>query len=280
MRGRRLGQRVRARRAREVVEAQPQHRPSGTRARRARSRRADPVDERDERSRRASATAGGGGRAPAASRSSAAGRRAAPRRGSRLCASACRWRPAARPRSRPAYPPAARPPAPTVMIPRARSFADVTGPTPHSRSTGSGCRNASSPSGGTTSSPSGLATRARDLGEELRPRDPDRDRQADLARAPRARSRVGDLRRRAARSAAMPAHVEERLVDRQPLDERRRVLEDLEHGLARLRVGRHPRRDDDRVAAQPPRLRAAHRRPHAERLRLVARRQHDARRRR
>ena len=34
----------------------------------------------------------------------------------------------------------------------------MTGPTPQSRSTGSGCRNASSPSGGTTSSPSGFAT--------------------------------------------------------------------------------------------------------------------------
>ena len=34
----------------------------------------------------------------------------------------------------------------------------MIGPTPHSRSTGSGCRKASSPSGGTTSRPSGFAT--------------------------------------------------------------------------------------------------------------------------
>jgi hypothetical protein len=46
----------------------------------------------------------------------------------------------------------------TVAIPRDRSLADVTGPTPQRRSTGSGCRNASSRSGGTTRSPSGLAT--------------------------------------------------------------------------------------------------------------------------
>ncbi len=34
----------------------------------------------------------------------------------------------------------------------------MTGPTPHSRSTGSGCRNSSSFPAGTTSSPSGFAT--------------------------------------------------------------------------------------------------------------------------
>ncbi|GAA3544452.1 hypothetical protein GCM10022222_30180 [Amycolatopsis ultiminotia] len=43
-------------------------------------------------------------------------------------------------------------------MPRCRSFADVTLPTPHNRSTGNGCRNSSSRSGGTTSSPSGFAT--------------------------------------------------------------------------------------------------------------------------
>ncbi len=48
--------------------------------------------------------------------------------------------------------------SPTVVIPRSRSLAEVTGPTPHRRSIGNGCRNAISPPGGTTSSPSGLAT--------------------------------------------------------------------------------------------------------------------------
>ena len=43
-------------------------------------------------------------------------------------------------------------------MPSAWSFSAVTGPTPHSRSTGSACRNASSRSGGTTSRPSGFAT--------------------------------------------------------------------------------------------------------------------------
>jgi len=48
--------------------------------------------------------------------------------------------------------------SPTVVSPRSWSFRAVTRPTPHSRSTGSGCRNSSSPSTGTTSRPSGLAT--------------------------------------------------------------------------------------------------------------------------
>ena len=100
---------------------------------------------------------------------------------------------------------------------------------------------------------------ARDLREELRSGDTDRDRQPDLVEHPPPEPRR-DLGRRA-REPLEAAHVEERLVDREPLDERRRVLEHLEHGLARLRVRRHPRRDDDRVGAEPPRLAAAHRRP-------------------
>ena len=56
---------------------------------------------------------------------------------------------------------------PTVAMPQPCSFSEVTRPTPHSRSTGSGRRKASSPPGGTTSSPFGfetaLATLARNL---------------------------------------------------------------------------------------------------------------------
>ena len=44
-----------------------------------------------------------------------------------------------------------------MVSPRSRSLAEVTFPTPQSASTGSGCRNASSVPGATTSSPSGLA---------------------------------------------------------------------------------------------------------------------------
>ena len=79
-------------------------------------------------------------------------------RGSRLCASACRWRPDATPSIDTSTDSGSTATCRTFEIPRARSFAAVTGPTPHSRSTGSGWRNLSSWSGGTTSSPSGFAT--------------------------------------------------------------------------------------------------------------------------
>ena len=118
-----------------------------------------------------------------------------------------------------------------------------------------------------------LRDRARHLREELRPGDPDGDREPDLLEHPPTQPRR-DLRR-PAREPLETANVEERLVDRQPFDERRRVLEHLEHRLARLRVRGHPRRDHDRVRAQPPGTPAAHRRADAERLGLVARGEHD-----
>ena len=93
----------------------------------------------------------------------------------------------------------------------------------------------------------------------------------DVAAQPRC-----DLGRRPG-EALHAAHVEERLVDREPLDERGRVLEHPEHRLARLGVGGHPRPDDDRVRAEPPCLAAAHGGADAVGLRLVARREDDAR---
>jgi hypothetical protein len=121
--------------------------------------------------------------------------------------------------------------------------------------------------------PVGLGDPARHLGEELGPGHPDGDGQADPFEhlAPQAHRH---LERRAG-EPAHPANVEERLVDRQALHERRRLLEDLEDRLARLGIRRHPRLDDDRVRAQAPRLAAAHRRADATRLGLVAGRQHD-----
>jgi hypothetical protein len=121
--------------------------------------------------------------------------------------------------------------------------------------------------------PVGLRDGAGDLGQELGPRHADRDRQSDLLEHPTPQAH-GDLPRRA-RDPPQPAHVQERLVDRQALDERRRVPEHGEHGLARVGVRGHPRRDHDRLRAQPPRLRAAHRRTDAVRLGLVTGRQHD-----
>ena len=120
----------------------------------------------------------------------------------------------------------------------------------------------------------GLGDAARHLGEELRPGDADGDRQADPLENVSAQPHR-DLGRRPG-EPAHPAHVEERLVDREALDQRGRVLEHLEHRLARLDVGREPRLDDDRVRAEAARLPAAHRGADPERLGLVARREHDA----
>ena len=195
------------------------------------------------------------------------------RRGSRLCASACSCRPTrGRAARRARLGDAAT--SPTVRSRTSELRAPSPGRHPRARSTGSGWRNASSPSGGTTRRPSGLATPLATLARNFVARDADRDRQPDLIAHVAAQPRR-DLGRRAA-DALEAAHVEERLVDRQPLDERRRVLEDAEDRLAGVDVGREARRHDDRVRAQAARLSAAHRRPHAECLGLVARRQHDA----
>ena len=120
----------------------------------------------------------------------------------------------------------------------------------------------------------GLRHAARDLGEELRPGHADRDRQADALAHVAAQSH-GDLDG-GPRDPLQPAHVEERLVDRQPLDQRRRVFEHPVHRLARLGVGRHARLDDDRPRAQPAGLCSTHRRADAVRLGFVAGCQHHA----
>ena len=122
--------------------------------------------------------------------------------------------------------------------------------------------------------PVGLRRCARDLGEELRAGDSDRDGDPDALAH---RAAAGGGRSRAASDAALhPAHVEEGLVDREPLDERGRVLEHGVERLARLGVGAHPRRHDDGLGAETQRLAPAHRRVHAVGLRLVARGEHDA----
>jgi hypothetical protein len=120
-----------------------------------------------------------------------------------------------------------------------------------------------------------LGDAAGDLGEELRPRHPDRDRQADLLGDLAAQAR-GDVHRRAG-DPAQAADVEERLVDGQALDQRCRVPEHREHGLARRGVRRHPRLDDDGPRAHAAGQPAAHRGADAVRLGLVAGREHDAR---
>ena len=270
----RARQRVRARRAREVVEAQPQHDGAADPAARracgaSRGRRARPAWRRSPPATSAS------GRARAASRSSGGGGRRAPAAG-RGCA---RARAGGGPsRARASTTSASSPSSatsPTVVIPRAWSLPAVTTPTPQSRSTGSGWRKASSPSGGTTSRPSGLATPLATLARNFVRATPTVIGRPDpLAHlAPQA---LGDRHGRPG-DPLHPAHVEERLVDREPLDQRRRVVEDAVHRPARLGVGREARLDDDRLRAQPARAPAAHRGADAERLGLVARGEHDPR---
>ena len=119
-----------------------------------------------------------------------------------------------------------------------------------------------------------LGHAACDLRQELRSRDPDRDRQPDALAYGLAEPRR-DLERRAG-EPAQAADVEERLVDRQAFHERRRVVEHPVHGLARLRVGGHARPHDDRARAEAKRAADAHRSLDAACLRLVARAEDDA----
>ena len=119
-----------------------------------------------------------------------------------------------------------------------------------------------------------LGDAACDLGEELGARDPDGDGDPDPLADVSAQA-LGDLAGRA-RDPAHPADVEERLVDGEALDERGGVLEDSVERLARLRIGGHARRHDDRLGAETSRPGAAHGRAHAPSLGLVARGEHDA----
>ena len=120
----------------------------------------------------------------------------------------------------------------------------------------------------------GFGLLAGDLGQELRPGDADGDRQADAVAHRRAQVR-GDLHGGAGHPP-QSRDIEERLVHAQRLDDRRGVVEDLEHRLAGRRVCRHTRRHDDGVRAQCPRLTATHCGAHTVGLGFIARRQHDA----
>jgi hypothetical protein len=119
-----------------------------------------------------------------------------------------------------------------------------------------------------------LRNAARDLGEELRARDADGDRDAD-ALANLSSQPQGDLARRA-REPSHPSDIEECLVDGKALDEWSRVLEHAVERLARVRIGGHARRDRDCIGAKAAGPRPTHRGADAERLGLVARGQHDA----
>ena len=229
----RLRQRLRARRAREVAVAQPQHDRAPGPPLRAHAPR-DAVDERQEHrvdrlrrlrrpperalgpERAASATPPHRPRvAPVDERVDVAAERLPEQLDQRRPrSSSTSWR--------------------TRVRPLSCSLTAVAGPTPHSRSTGSGFQELRLAVGRDHEQAVGLGRGAGHLGQALVPGHADRDRQADVLAhlAPQPR---GDARRRA-RDALEPAHVEERLVDRQRLDQRCGLLEDLGHGAAGLQV--------------------------------------------
>jgi len=121
--------------------------------------------------------------------------------------------------------------------------------------------------------PVGLAHAAGDLGQELCVRHPDGDRETDQV-PDLATQMLCDLDR-GPRDPLHSAHVKERLVDGERLDDRSGPPEDLEHTAARAGVGIKARRDDDRVRAQRLCSGAPHRRAHAASLGLVAGGKHD-----
>ncbi len=162
----------------------------------------------------------------------------------------------------------------TVSMPCACSFSAVFTPTPHSRRTGSGCRNASSRSGGTSSSPSGLAswlaTLARNLVRAMPTvmGSPTRSRTFARSCAPISTG-VPDTRARPDTSRNASSTDSGSTIGAG-------VVEHLEHRVAGRRVRRHPRRHHDRVRTQRPGLAAAHRGAHPVGLGLVAGGEHHA----
>ena len=112
-------------------------------------------------------------------RSSAAAGPTCTGRGSRLWASAWRWRPDARPSMATSVASASWATSPTVVIPRSCSLAAVTGPTPQSRSTGERVEEGQLAVGRHHQQAVGLGHAARHLGQELGAGDADGDGQAD-----------------------------------------------------------------------------------------------------
>ena len=153
--------------------------------------------------------------------------------------------PRRRPRPRGAACPAAcSARSPTVRMPSRCSCSAVRAPTPHSAVTGSGCRKSSTRGHRDDEQPVRLAAGRRELGDELGGRDADRAGQLQLRGDPAA-----DLRGDRPRPAEQPdraGDVEERLVQRQRLDEGRDVAQDRHDLLGGLLVGRR-----GRAAARP-----------------------------
>ena len=168
--------------------------------------------------------------------------------------------------------------------PRRSSLASVAGPTPHSACTGSGCRKARVSAGSTTATPEpdgarwatalGLAASEASLATNLVPATPTEQVRPSSASTrsrmwaaicgagPSRRTRAGD--------------VEERLVERERLDQRGDVAEDRHDPGAHLGVAAVAPGEEDRLGAQPAGLHRRHGRVHAEGPGLVGRGGHHA----
>ena len=165
--------------------------------------------------------------------------------------------------------------SPTVVMPREWSFSAVFRPTPQSRSTGSGWRNACSSSGGTTSRPSGfdtaLATLARNFVRATPTEIGSPTLVGDLA--PELHCDLG----RGAGHPPEPTDIEEGLVDRDvprragSCSRTPRTPPRSRRCTRRTGAGRRSRRGQSRRAWREP-----HRGAHAEALRLVAGREDDS----
>ena len=123
--------------------------------------------------------------------------------------------------------------------------AAVAAPTPQIRSTGNGCRKASSRSGGTTSSPSGFATALATFARNFVRAIPTVTGMPTCSRTSR-RSRTAISRGVPARRS-MPRTSRKASSIEIPSTSGRRVLEDREERLARSRVLGHARRHDERL---------------------------------
>ena len=179
----------------------------------------DAVDQRDQGDLDGLERSPPSGRARAASRSSRDAGPAAPAEDRELCASAWRWLPDARPSIATSAGAAKPGDLADGRDPAARELArPSSGPTPQRRLDGERVEEVELAFRWDDEQAVRLGDGARDLREELRPRDADRDRQADSLEDVAAQAHR-DLARRA-RDPLEPADVEKRLVDRDPLDER------------------------------------------------------------
>ena len=164
--------------------------------------------------------------------------------------------------------------SPTVCRPRRCRTSCVFSPTPHSAPTGSGCRKATTSSAGTTSRPSGLHRADASLATNLLLATPT-EQVMPCSSIDGGPDPLADLPR-AAEAARRAAHVEERLVERDRLDQRRDRAEHLHDAGGGPAVGVEVGRDDHRLRAHAAGAHHRHGAVDAGLPGLVGRRQHDA----